>query len=303
MKKFFLFTLPLVYILSACGYKDGGDSYWQADSAWYKSSAVPDSNFIDVFYIASTEVVKSTDKEGNEDYRANLTPDEKALITRELEFVNAKIYPDSINLFSPYTHQYTLNAVMLPKERFDSVTEQVATEVCEAFDYYMEHFNGGRRFIIAGFSQGGQMTLALLKHITDEQYSRMVAAYMLGYGVSANDLKCSHVKPAQCATDKGVTISFNSVSDLSNMWNFVMNDAAVCINPVNWTTTSEPADFSYHGQNLTAVVDTVNNVLIVNGFKEDPMPIAVPWPEGNLHHYDLMFYTSMIKENTLKRSR
>lgn len=302
-KNAYFLLLPLALMLSSCVCKNSGDSYWQADSAWYKSTAVPDSNFIDVFYIASTDVIKSTDPDGSEVYRANLTPDERALIKKELDYVNRNYYPDSINFFAPYTHQYTLDAVLLPKEQFDSIAADVAIEVCNAFDYYMEHLNGGRRYVIAGFSQGGQMTRELLKHLTDEQYSRMVAAYSIGYGLSAEDLQCPYIKPAQSATDTGVTISYNSVTDLSNIWDFVQNDAVVCINPVNWSVKGDTAVFLNRGEELAVTLDTANNVLIVNGFDEPPMPFAVPWPKGNLHHYDLLFYAPMIKENTLQRAR
>lgn len=301
MKKFFLLVTPFILLLSSCGCKDASTSYFQADSAWYKNPAVPDTNFIDVFYIASTEVLKSYNPDGSESYTALLTPEEKGAIKRELDFVSLNYFPDSVNMFAPYTHQYTMGAVMLPRERFDSTAAVVANEVCEAFDYYMEHLNGGRRFVIAGFSQGAQMTLAVLKRLTDERYSRMVAAYSIGYGVNDDDLKSPYIKPAQNATDTGVTISYNSVSEVSNMWDFVQNDAAVCINPVNWSVTPEPAEFTYYGQKLSATLDTANNVLIVRGFDEKQLSFEAPWPVGNLHHYDLLFYAPMIKENIHNR--
>lgn len=295
--------LPFLFLLAACGCRSDSTQYWQTEEAWYTNTTAPNDSFIDVFYIASTDVIQSFESDGNETYSATLTPEEKSAIKAELDYVSSHFYPDSVNLFAPYYHQYTMNSIYLPQQQFDSVAAKVAVEVCEAFDYYMENYNGGRRFIIAGFSQGGQMAIALLKHMTDEQYSRMVAAYSIGYGISAADLQCSHIKPAQSATDIGVTISFNTVSDPSKMWRFVQNDAAVCINPVNWSCTSEPAAFTYSGMELSAVLDSANNIIVVKGFQEEPLPFTAPWPNGNLHHYDLLFYAPMIRQNTLQRSK
>lgn len=296
--------LPFLFLLTACGCRNDSTQYWQTEEAWYTNTTAPNDSFIDVFYIASTDVIQSFESDGNETYSATLTPEEKSAIKAELDYVSSHFYPDSVNLFAPYYHQYTMNSIYLPQQQFDSVAAKVAVEVCEAFDYYMEHINGGRRFCLAGFSQGGQMTIALLKHMTEDQYSRMVAAYSIGYGISAADLQCPHIKPAQSATDIGVTISFNTVSDPLNIWSFVQNDAVVCINPVNWSTGAEEAGFDFDGQQLTATLDTLNNVVIVNGFVErQPLGFTAPWPEGNLHHYDLLFYAPMIRQNTIIRSK
>ena len=58
----------------------------------------------------------------------------------------------------------------------------------------MKNQNNGHRFILAGFSQGAMLTIDLLKHMTDEQFSRMVANYMLGYRLSEKDLQHSCLK-------------------------------------------------------------------------------------------------------------
>jgi hypothetical protein len=54
------------------------------------------------------------------------------------------------------------------------------------------------------------LVLDLLKHMTDEQYNRMVAAYAIGYRITEEDCKNKHICPAKGETETGVTISFNS---------------------------------------------------------------------------------------------
>ena len=65
-----------------------------------------------------------------------------------------------------------------------------AQDVKDAFQYYMAHGNGGRPFFLVGHSQGSQMLIELLKHgMTEEQRKFMVAAYCIGYHVTAKELQ------------------------------------------------------------------------------------------------------------------
>ena len=58
------------------------------------------------------------------------------------------------------------------------------------------------------FSQGGLAVVELLKHIDDETYNQLAAAYVLGYKVTKADMaQCSHIRPAEVETDTGVTIT------------------------------------------------------------------------------------------------
>ena len=85
-------------------------------------------------------------------------------------------------------------------------------DVRKAFAYYLEHYNNGRPFILAGFSQGAMAVVDLLKSMDDSTYSRLVAAYVIGYKVTDTN---AHISPAQDSADLGVTICYNSVRDNS----------------------------------------------------------------------------------------
>ena len=49
-------------------------------------------------------------------------------------------------------------------------------DVREAFRYYIENLNEGRPFVLAGFSQGAQALVELLKELPESLHERMVAA-------------------------------------------------------------------------------------------------------------------------------
>lgn len=291
-----------------CDHLDGilyTDRIWADPASWFvphKAAAEPKEDRADIFYLVSTNIISERDELGDTLYIASLTADQKDVLSREIGYVANHVFKDSLNFFSPFYHQHTLEAINLPQEEFNVLKKQLAKETYEAFNYYMDNLNGGRPFILVGFSQGAMLVKEILKRMTGEQYSGMAAAYILGWGLSKDDLSCPYIRPARTIDDHGVTISYNSVSDTSGIWDAVMDDNFYCINPVNWRTDSTPADFQYNGKTLQVHVDTTHHVLIVNNFEEEPLPFTAPWPEGCLHHYEFIFYADQLRENAILRA-
>lgn len=300
--KLSLFVAMMAIAFVSCRDERQNRSYWTTDEAWFQTGDEVDDNFIDAFYIVSTNVMQSFDSQGNEHYTAVLGENERKTLAIEMDFVQKTIFPDSINYFSPYYHQFTMSSISLPENDFQAIYDSVKNEIFDAFDYYMQTWNDGRRFVIIGFSQGAMMAKELLKHLDSEQYSRLVAAYVIGDGISVEDLNCENIVPAESASDTGVTISFNSVKSPDGIWIPVYENSVTCINPISWTTDATPADFSFGGQNVTATIDTALNVLIVNDFEKPELPFTEVWPEDCLHFYDIQFYNNSLRENVLLRA-
>jgi len=278
------------------------DQRWNQDSSWFVGQSAPDSGYVDVFYLVSTNVVSERDKDGNISYQASLSQEEIDILSKEMRHMAGKVFSDSVNFFSPYYHQYTMEVLGLEKDRFSSVFKNVLSEVYDAFTYYYDNINCGRPFVIAGFSQGAQLTTELVKMLTEEQMSQLVAAYVLGWGINDKDMESSNIVPAEGAFDKKVTVSFNSVNDIKNKWEAVMNNASYCINPVNWRTDSTPAEFEYKGQTLSVHLDPLNHLLVVSGFDGPTTPFVAPWPEGNYHFYEIQFYNNFLRQNIKDRA-
>ena len=284
----------------------GPASQWDSPDHWYQTGQTISEDQVDVFYILSTDVASAHDADGQEIYHATLSAGERVAMDKDYSYVYRKIFGDSFNFYAPYYHQFTINAIFLPEAEFQAQFKDVENEICEAFDYYMAHYNNGRRFILAGFSQGAMLSLTLLRHLTDEQYSRMVAAYVIGYRVSEEDLTHPHIRAAAGEDDLGVTISFNSVTDPDAIFPFVTDGAAVCINPLNWHTDSTPAELRFRDDTATVSVDPDHHVLVVKGLDADKYPVSPLIQDickkGNLHSYDIQFYTGSIRENARKRA-
>lgn len=288
-------------------------SIWQDPDMWYQSANEYDTAKIDVFYFVSTEVLSATDSLGNVVWQSPLTPSDRTAMTGEIAWVEQNMFYDDYNLFAPYYHQFTFDAIwQLSESQFDSVYQSVAGEACQAFDDYMANENHGRPFVLAGFSQGAMLTLEVLRHMTDEQYSRMVACYTIGYRLTENDLVHPHIRAAEGENDHGVVVSFNSTLSEDAIWPFVSEAAATCINPVNWCTDATPAVFAFDSTSNELHVDTAAHVLLVSTdcpsyyhafYDVAPFFLQAGVSRDNLHHWDLLFYASRIHDNALCRAK
>lgn len=279
-------------------------SEYEKQEMWFDSGREIDENLTDIFYIVSADIISSGDSISGRSYNAILTEEEKTTLDGEINFVN-NIFCPEFNFFSPYYHQFTFESIALDKNSFVPIYNRAETDVNEAFDYYIRNLNNGRKFILVGFSQGAMIIPSILKNLTDEQYSRFVAAYMMGGGLTEEDLECPRIIPANDSVSMGITVSFNSVSSVGDIWDFVTGDAAVCTNPTTWTTDSTEGELVFNGDTLKVAVDTTYNVLIVSGTDSERYhfaPLDVYCTRGNLHHYDILFYNDLIKENAILRS-
>ncbi len=306
----------LLVIVSACGFNNNAaqtsdnESYWESEEAWYQSDTAVNDDKIDLFYLVSTNVLSAKDSSGNVVYQSQLIEEDRKALGAEMGYAKKHFCQSDFNYFAPYYHQFTFEAIGLEPNIYKEVYASVTDEVCDAFDYYMEHKNNGRRFALVGFSQGGMLVLDLLKHMTDEQYERMVAAYAIGYRISAEDVKNKHIHPAYGETETGVTISFNSALSTNGVWPLVAEGAVTCINPVNWKTDSTPANFTYEGEEHSVSIDKETNMLIVKTnrpeyyrkWTNNPAFQSANVHLDCLHHWDLLFYSDFIHGNIMKRA-
>lgn len=268
----------------------------------------------DYLYFISTEVASSTDGNGNKSLRAALTPQERVYIDAEMKYAEKNLCGENFRFISPYYHQYTFEAFSgRTKEdtiKFLAVKEEVTKEAIEAFRYYMKHLNNGRQFVLAGFSQGAQLSIEIVKAMREEELSKMAAAYIIGYRLTAEDLSHPNIKAAEDETSRGVCISFNSALSEKGIWEITSGGAATCINPLNWHRDTTAAVLEYNGLKGKVRVDTKNNVLMVEidkspfhkWMEEHPLFGKAGMDKECLHHWDLLFYTESLKKNAAKRA-
>ena len=174
-------------------------------------------------------------------------------------------------------------------------------DVRAAFDHFQAQRDQSRPLIIAGFSQGGLAVVELLKHIDDDTYRQLAAAYVLGYKVTeANMAQCSHIRPAEGETDTGVTICYNTVKDVKYI-KPIISASDICINPVNWRTDATPATLH---DTITVTVSPAYHVLVVSGYSgSEYSPCKDFLNVGDIHSCEPWLYSECLAKNIAVRSK
>ena len=281
---------------------------------------------VDTFYIYSTVYVESSFEEGFPDY-ATLGNLEMILGAMGEYVTNASVFDDSTNLFMPFYRQAGMRYAGEVSEKTGDIGAALSgisyDDISAALDYYFENCNQGRPFIIAGHSQGAAMVKHVLKNYFTEHpeyYGRMVAAYVIGYSVTKDDLEAyPHLKFAAGESDTGVIVSWNTEGPKNveeNARNVVVLPNAISINPLNWKLdeTYAPA-----GENLGSLVlnretleyeitDIGADAQVVPGrgvvlthTKYDQYAAAEFFGPQSFHEDDYTIYYNNLKDNVAKR--
>ena len=308
---FVIFSLAMCGLVAACGTSGpaiANENTYVPVATDYSNPAMwhvelnDNGDGADVFYIPSTWEFDWTTTDGRICHYADPT------ITKHHDDVEnemaaiADYMGDGQNFYSPHYRHITLDSWATLNEdtisrRYNDVS---FVDVRNAFEYYMKTCNDGRPFILAGFSQGGKSVVELLKILTPEQRYRLVAAYVLGYKVTPYDVAAaSWIKAAQGADDTGVTICYNSVSDLKYVKPVVSSPNVMCINPVNWRTDATPATLN---DTTTVTLSPEYNVLVVEGYDGSALPnILDILNTGDYHGAEPWLYSESLRENIHRR--
>jgi hypothetical protein len=276
---------------------------------------------VDVFYLYPTVYQKKTPTDPN-----ICNVDNPDMVQRsQMAFAyQASAFAPTANLFAPYYRQadaaYTLTLPLA--EQRQVVGGIPATDALAAFDFYIKNHNQGRPFILAGHSQGSNLLLYLLSDYMKqhpEVYSRMIAAYVIGYSITPEYLaENPHLKFAQGPDDTGVIISYNTEAPQMNGKNPVVLPGALVINPISWTRSETLAPAEYNlgsidmgtdGQMIfqknyaDARINKSKGVLICSTVNVDKLsPGNQVFPKGIYHHYDYLFYYFNLRENAAYRT-
>lgn len=190
------------------------------------------------------------------------------------------------NLYVPYFQQASgddvLNALLFSTAPQNAAAAnqalQVAyTDVANAFDYYLAHFNkdanGNRRpFILAGHSQGSNLLLMLLQNRFSNPALRklLVAAYVIGWSVTSADMQehsASLARIGICGIPltrlKGCIVTYNTQAYAGD-WTMapgsknlgLVQKNAYSVNPLTWIA-SGPGEVESPGGSASANLGAV----------------------------------------------
>jgi len=345
MKKFAI-AVPMVVILSLVGLVAGCGS----SSSSKPSTSVPATNSqgvpnyanssnwlslpakatkkVDVFYLGDTTYQKPNASAPN----ICAVNDAQMQAGAKAKFsASATVFETIANIYSPYYRQSDASVLLLPHDQQAAIIAGEPThDGISAFDYYIKHYNSGRPFMLAGHSQGSNVTINLLAQYMKKNpdvYKRMIAAYVIGYSITPDYLAQNpELKFATGPDDTGVIISYNTEAPVLKGTNPVVLPGAMAINPITWTRaeTVAPASqnlggISVNPQTGYAVVDASGNPVKVMNYADaqvntargvvicstaDPSQLA-PGNQlvanGVYHPFDYPFYYFDIRANAAIR--
>lgn len=304
MMKHFLYIL-LALATGSCSesktgpYMAAAPDYSDAQM-WYISEAEAEAEAeADVFYILPTCVWDWTDSEGRTCHYADVYNPEHITALLPSNQLADEIFGEYADFYSPYYRQITLDS-WTDEETVNERFPHAMDDVFRAFEHYMDNMNEGKPFVIAGFSQGAKCVVELVKSLDEKEMQRLVAAYVIGYKVTEEDLQSGKIKPAQSCSDTGVTICYNSVESPECV-NPGLSPSEICINPVNWRCDPEPATVQ---DTVSVSVDTAHKLLIVKGLDSDKYyhpSLGNLFVKGNYHLLELELYKDSLKENVRQR--
>ena len=323
MNKLHCLLLAMILLLSACAKKktapDATTPIDYADMTYWYAFGENDKP-ADVFYVYPTVSTISFVDNGSS-WFADITQAEVREEANDNQRFNKMLY-DDYNFYAPYYRQMIFESYSQPDDVMLKNAAFAAQDVKDAFQYYMAHGNGGRPFFLVGHSQGSQVLIELLKEgMTEEQRRLMVAAYCIGYHVTAEDMAhfSEQLCPAMDSIEIGKLIIFNSMTDTTAISMVSRNDVAG-VNPTTWTmlTDTVPAEYQL---GMAKYNDNRDSVLIVPCptrtylYKHnticpdlDPDMVFIPayedmFPRGNLHFADSWLFAGNVKQNMACRLR
>ncbi len=267
-----------------------------------------------VFFVHPTSYFKKTWNQPLDDPSANWTVDERVLRHQ------ATVFNSCCDIYAPRYRQATFFSFMDTSGDGEEALNLAYGDVVDAFNNFLQRIEPNQPFILAGHSQGTRHATQLLsEHIAGTPLmERMVAAYLVGFSVSLDQLgavpACDH------ANQTGCVVGWNAMEG-EGVGAFGDTANLLCTNPLSWRTDST---YVGHAENLGAIgyptygpaeadedvqqmhvvaaiadAQCVDGQLAVQDLRSDAFPSRML---GNsMHIYDYSLFHMNIRENVAQR--
>lgn len=220
----------------------------------------------------------------------------------------ATIFNQVGRLFAPRYRQahlrsYYAKDTVASKEAFARAYRDVET----AFQYYLDHENNGRPFIIASHSQGTTHSVPLIEKNVDGTplQEKLIAAYLVGMPVAANQFES--IQPCASPSETNCFTSWRTYR-YGHTPTPIVGDHLVSTNPLSWKLDGEYIDKDQH---KGAVLKNFNKVFTQrvdahaqNGIlwaHRPRFPFSFLLKTKNYHIADFNFYYKDVQENAKLR--
>ncbi len=148
--------------------------------------------------------------------------------------LQASVFNATCRIYAPRYRQAVVSVFYHPSEDGEKALDFAYQDVKRAFEYYLEHYNNGRPFIIAGHSQGTHHARRLLQEMIDttDLQSQLVAAYVIGFTI--NEEMYINLKMCTAPEETGCLVSWMSYREgfVPDGW---WHKTTESINPLTWS--------------------------------------------------------------------
>jgi len=233
----------------------------------------------------------------------------------------ATVFNSCCDIYAPRYRQATFFSFVDQSDNAEKALALAYSDVRLAFKHFLSEIGPDQPFVVAGHSQGSRH---LAKIVREEisgtpTYNRLVAAYLIGFGITENQL--GDVEVCQNETQTQCALGWN-VMDGKGTGAFGGNDGLVCTNPLNWQANDSyasndlnkgaigfgPYNRAGEGEDITAMVVEVgvadaqcqpDGQLAVLNLTSESFPSRML---GNsMHVYDYSLFHANIRENVAAR--
>ena len=280
----------------------GNSKYW---------IALPDKadKPVDVFFMHPTTYLDQKDG-----MNASLDNETVNAASKSVTAHQGGVFAGTCNLYAPHYRQASIAVLGLDEKAQETYLSVGLGDMAAAFRYYMENFNQGRPLILAGHSQGSNLTLWFLSRYSALVPShRLVAAYLIGWSVTDRDLEQLGLPLGEKPEQTGCIITWNTISQGGK--SPVILPGAHCVNPLNWSTDDSNVPAAFNIFALIHLADgSKRRIPHFTGARIDhrqgSLVIPVPGIDGELDHnmgpgiyhgYDYDFFYGNLLENVATR--
>lgn len=208
---------------------------------------------VDVFFIHPTTFFSTAQWNASTTDAANNKRVDDAPIRNQ-----ASVFNGCCRIYAPIYRQMTLGGYIRWSQNSEAASALAYSDVRRAFEHYLDRFNDGRPFIIAGHSQGSRHARRLIEEMVEGKpiARRFVAGYLVGHWIEREWFeRPTAFPPCTRADDTGCILTWSMFAEgrngpaqrvtLGRQSRYppeTLRRPYVCINPISWSAGAAKAD-------------------------------------------------------------
>lgn len=264
---------------------------------------------VDVFFIHPTSYIGYP---GDKYWTASVS-DEKINERTDNSAIKyqASLFNGVGKIYAPRYRQAHLHAFYTKDTASAVQAFEIAYEdVKSAFQFYLDHFNQGRPFIIATHSQGTLHGARLVKEMIDGKpvQKKLIAAYLVGYAMTPDQF--SNIPPCETPDQIGCFCSWRTTKEgFIPKYFHVDGRKVVVTNPITWSVDEPDCDQSAHCGAILRDFKRLYPEVIHAQVEDDLLWVNKPKFPGsflftrrNYHIADYNFFYADVRKNANLRA-